>query len=189
MSSLKLIVPVIGVAVLLLVGCTAVPDDNAAPSTSPSATVGSSTSKLFKGTVNEYAVAFAACMTEKGWPATAGSADDAEGGSSITFEYIPDDQQSAFEADQTGCTDELGMFDDGLSTEAGLRSKYDWLVGQGRCLADAGYPIPDPPSFATTKDAYATSGVLDLDPMKYVPAESYGKALAACPRSTETWPK
>lgn len=134
-SSLKALVPVIGATVLLLTGCTVVsPGGDAAPSASPSATAGSSTNKLFKGTVNEYAVALAACMTEKGWPATAGSPDDAEGGSSITYEYIPDDQQSAFEADQTECTDQLGMFDDGLSTEAGLRSGYDWYIGQGRCL-------------------------------------------------------
>lgn len=177
------------ITVLLLTGCAASPDGDATPSVSPSPSSSSLAPHLFKGTANDYAVALAACMTNKNWPAQAGSPDDAEGGSSITYEYVPDDQESAFEADQTECANELGTWDDGLSTEAGLKSKYDWYVGQGRCLAAAGYPIPDPPSFATAKDAYETSGVFDMDPMRFVPAESYGKALAACPRSTETWPK
>lgn len=175
-------------AVVWLSGCAASPHGGTAPSGSPSPPASSPQAKRFEGTANDYAVALAACMTNKNWPATTGSPDDQEGGSSITYEYIPDDQQSAFDADQAACVDELGIWDDGLNTEAGLRSKYDWYVGQGRCLAAAGYPIPDPPSFATAKDAYASTGVFDMDPMKYVPADSYGKALAACPRSTETWP-
>lgn len=189
MRFVKTVMCTVAITVLLLSGCAASPDGDAAPSVSPPPPSSAPPSHLFEGTANDYAVALAACMTNKNWPAKAGSPDDVEGGSSITYEQIPDDQESAFESDQTDCVNELGTWDDGLTTEAGLKSKYDWYVGQGRCLAAAGYPIPDPPSFATAKDAYETTGVFDMDPMRFVPADKYRPALTACPRSTVTWPK
>jgi hypothetical protein len=73
------------------------------------------------------------------------------------------------------------------ATEASVTAEYEWLLGQYRCLVAAGFTMEPAPSLETVLDEWRAKGYGSFDPVGM--AGNYGAALAACPRSTEEWPK
>ncbi len=157
----RLLSSVVGVcAGVLLGGCvassspeTAVdaqPDPSATRPSEASATGskgGSSGTKYYEGTSNEWAVDVAECLRERGWDAATYESGADTLGIKLASE-IPDAQTDDWSTDLTEtCPSEVGemppyepMSDEKLSRE------YDWALRTRQCLIEHGERISEPPS-------------------------------------------
>lgn len=169
--------PCVLAASLLLAACTtgtANPDSTAAQSETP----------IFTGTPEEFNLLVMECLRDRGWEVMLGN--QAEGAGTFMITVTPD-QEDAYRTDSEACAEPLGVFPP--PTRRDLERQYEWLLGQRRCLIEAGYEIDEPPTLEWWLENY-NNVETGWDPVGDVGhGLDYQRALAACPRSTESWPE
>lgn len=133
------------------------------------------------------------CMLDAGWQGVLSDEENPAGGNEIGFP-VPDEQRPALNAALSQCIADLGPADTGLDDPVVLRETYEWLMGQYGCLIDAGYLIPEPPSWTVFEDTYETQGAVLWDPIgdaaesrPSTQLNSVAEAQAMCPSSTAQW--
>lgn len=151
--------PLVAVAatVLLLAGCTA-----AAPA-DPTGIDDLRTSEEDLGLLAD-------CLRDRGWDA------ELEYGA-ITVE-VPPEQKTVYEADNLECLEEVGIDTGASLSESDYESIYAWHVEIAECLAGAGLPTPDVPSYEVFRSTYDTDPWI---PWSQVEGPDYGRAVDACP--------
>jgi len=140
---------------------------------------------VFTGTPAEHSTLLRECLRERGWEIKLGNQSEGEG----TFEVVvPPDQERVFAMDSADCRDQIGRFP--APTREDLEGTYEWLLGQRRCLVNAGFDIAEPPTLEWWLENYNNQETGGWDPVGDVGhGLDYQRALAACPRSTESWPE
>lgn len=139
---------------------------------------------VFTGTPDEHNLLVMECLRERGWEVKLGNQIEGTGTFEVTVS--PDQEQLLFR-DRSECRDQVGVFPP--ITREQLERQYEWLLGQRRCLIEAGYEIDEPPTLEWWLENY-NNVETGWDPMGEVGLGiEYQRALAACPRSTESWPE
>jgi hypothetical protein len=171
----------------LLVGCGDSPDPVV------HATVDSNR-PAFQVAERSRTVAIYNCMLDAGWQGVLGDEDNPTGGNEIGFPAVPDEQRPALNAALSQCIADLGPMDTGFDDPTVLRETYEWMMGQYDCLVDAGYSMPEPPSWTVFNDTYKSEGAVLWDPIgdaaesrPSTQSNSLAAAQAACPNSTAWW--
>ncbi|WP_230671708.1 hypothetical protein [Rathayibacter sp. Leaf248] len=118
--------------------------------------------------VNE---AKASCLKERGW--TIDLQDDG-----TIFADFPEEQVEAYQADSTACLKEAGIDPDAPMTQDQYRAAFAWYEEIASCLLDAGWSVPDKPSYEVFKTSYDTDPWI---PWSEVPGEQIMDAHSTCP--------
>lgn len=181
--SLPRVIGSICVASAVLSGCTAmdVPSVSPGSATSTESAGAQTPGKVFVGTDSEWVAAKMACVERHGLAVIPGDVNDSPS-FGVSAEGVG---QARVDEVLAACDEEVGMPSYSPPTLESQRILYEWRRGQHRCLLDSGFAMPEPPSFDA---GLSQDGYLVWDPIADVPDSDYGRALAACPRSTEEWP-
>lgn len=164
---------------LVLIACTATPPDEPAADSDVRLPPGPSVE--FEGEIDAWSVAMVDCLVDAGWDARL-DGEPGEGGL-----YVEDPgpaQEDQYRADLTEClTVKVGEPVE-ISSEADLRDRYDRLVEQTACLQEAGYPISEPPSYQSYRDAFEAQGdTSSFWPLGEIGGEDGRIAASQCPFS------
>lgn len=139
----------------------------------------------------EYLVELAACLEQDGYE-VAFERSEFNAGTGLAFPGVPSEQQSELNNAIKLCGEQIGPIALPIHEEAFQQETYAWLVGQRRCLEEAGYQMPAAPSYAVFVEQMRTTGFPQWSPIADAtgssddPANQAG-ALRACPMTTETW--
>lgn len=160
-----------GVAVLGLSGCA---QDTPIPEVSPPAL------EFDAGSRPDYATDMISCLTDKGWPVSAGT----DGG--YRTGTIPTEQFDLYTADADACAIQFGydQLPPALSDEQ-IKVVFPHSLWEWKCLDDKGYDPDKPPSEQAYIDAYHQTGGLWSAYSQFTSTlgeDDLSALLSACPR-------
>ena len=156
----------------------------ATPTNSTRAPSGGLPGKVFHGTPQEYNDARMACVAGYGLVVVPGDPNDSPS-FGVSSEGVGQDRVDEVLA---RCDADVGTLHTPPATQATVAEEYDWLVGQYRCLVAAGFAAKEPPSLEEFLEQWGTRNHISYDPLSTL-MDQYDAALAACPRTTESWPR
>ncbi len=161
-----------GIAVaLVLSGCTAeAPDSSPSPGSSwhPDAQ---------PQTTWEYSQVMVDCLRDGGWEIEVSSDDPTE-----LHPSIPPGQDDRYAEAITDCSDAIGPLGNPNPSDAFIRAMYDLQSGVHDCLAEHGYVVADPPSFATYADELRSGSLSAWDPRAGLQGPQFAASEQDCPR-------
>lgn len=114
----------------------------------------------------------AECMRDRGWNAEF----DEETGAIVTS--VDDSQRSVYDTDTAECSEIAGINIEGGLTAEQFPVVFDWYREIGGCLEDAGWSVPDEPTFQTFQSTYDSNPWI---PWAEVPGNEMNEAREACP--------
>ncbi len=136
----------------------------------------------------DYLVVMADCLKEEGFAAVI-SKEDYNASSSLNFPAVPEEQQDELRKAIERCGDQIQQPRLPIDDETFQDETYDWLVGQRDCLEAAGFAMPPAPSYAVFVEQLKAGGGVPWSPIAEAAndAAAQGRALKACPMTTESW--
>jgi hypothetical protein len=97
---------------------------------------------------------------------------------------VSPDQQSAFEAAQKKCQDDLDLFPVHELTSADFDSLYTQSLEAAECLEAHGYDIPEAPSRQAFEDDYQTNAWVPHGYVTGISGTEFAKLEKECPQPT-----